>query len=215
MKKLSLILVSLTIYILPCVSQNTTIGLVLNGGFGFESFPLFVDNFGNDVDISTGSGFSIGADYSYDFSRYFNVALSNLYQVSKLSQQAKNADGKFMRMATTITPSFLIPLGRDGYFRILVGAGPGIYSFGTMKIDASQVGGEKMTLKYKTALGLQSTILFQMRVERDGYVGIGGKYYKVSYTFTEKGSTHYSTIDKINKPNGSGLALILGFYQSF
>jgi hypothetical protein len=200
---------------MPCFGQNSSIGLILNGGHGFESFPLFVDNFGNDVDISTGGGFSIGAEYGYDFSKHFNLSISDLYQVSKLSQQGKNADGTFRRMATTITPSLVIPLGRNGYFRMLAGAGPGIYSFGTLKIDASQAGGDKMILKYKPALGLQAAILFQMKMGNDGYVGIGGKYYHVSYTFTENGSTHFSTFDKINKPNGSGIALILGFYQTF
>ena len=215
MKKLSLIFASLIIYILPSFSQDSSIGLILNGGFGFESFPIFVDDYGNDVDISTGGGFSIGAEYGYDFSPHFNLAISDLYQVSKLSQQGKNADGAFRRMATTITPSLLIPLGKNGNYRMMAGAGPGIYSFGTLKIDASQVGGEKMILKYKPALGLQASILFQMRLGDDGYLGIGGKYYHVSYTITDKGSTHYTTIDKINKPDGSGLALIMGFYQTF
>jgi hypothetical protein len=215
MKKLSIIVVSLIVYFLPGSGQNSSLGLVLNGGFGFESFTLFQDDYGNDVDISTGSGFSIGGEYGYDFSTYFNVTVNSMFQISKMSQQANNADGKFMRMATTLTPFFSLPLRRNGYLRVLAGAGPGLYTFGTLKIDASEAGGEEMTLKYKPAFGLQATIMFQMRIEENGYLAIGGKYYNVSYEFTEKGSTHYTTIDKINNPDGSGMAVILGFYQKF
>jgi hypothetical protein len=52
-------------------------------------------------------------------------------------------------------------------------------------------------------------------VEKNGYLAIGGKYYRISYTYTEKGSTHFFTNDKINNPDGSGLGIIIGAYQKF
>jgi hypothetical protein len=44
---------------------------------------------------------------------------------------------------------------------------------------------------------------------QEEYVTIGGRYYMVSYKFTEKGSTHFSTDSRVNNPNGSGFALFV------
>jgi hypothetical protein len=215
MKKSTIVILILTFSLSITFGQRSSIGIIINGGFGFESIPFFLDQYGNQVSLSTGSGFSIGGEYGYDFSRSFNIAATPMFQISKISKQAKNADGKFTRMAFLITPSLTFPARKDPIIKVRLGAGPGLYSFCSMKIDASEAGGEDMTLKYKTTVGFHSSLLFLIRIQRNGSIAIGGKYYNISYKYKREGSTHYYTIDDVNNPDGSGLGIIFGIYQFF
>jgi hypothetical protein len=135
MKKTPLLIIIFSINLIACLGQKSSIGLIMNGGFGFESIPFFVDQYGNEVTLSTGSGFSIGGEYGYDFSRSFNLSAGSMYQISKISREAKNADGRFTRMAVLITPSLTFPAREDPTIKVRLGAGAGLYSFCSMKID--------------------------------------------------------------------------------
>jgi hypothetical protein len=213
MKKIAIIL-SISLLPITCIGQSL-FGVVGNGKWGSESIPFFVDSYGNEVTLSTGSGISGGFEYNYDFSWMFNLAVGASYNHSSISKKAKNANGYFMEMGVYLTPSFTFPARPDPGLRILIGAGPDFYSFGTIKIDASEAGGEDMTLKYKPAFGYHGQILFLLKFYDNSHFAIGPKYYSVSYTFREKGSTHYPTIREITKPNGSGFGLFVGIYQIF
>jgi len=215
MKKQLLIIAIPILFCYSSFGQQSSFGVLFNGGFGFKSIPIFKDDFGNDVNLSPGGGFGVGAEYAYDFTRSFNLSIITLGQFSSLSQRGKNGDGKFSRMAILLTPSLSIPAREDAYFKLLLGAGPGLYSFGTMKIDASKLGGGKITLKYKSALGVHASVLIQVRVSHNGFFEFGGKLYKVIYNYTEKGSTHIPTTENIKRPDGSGFDFILGFFQKF
>lgn len=65
-----------------------------------------------------------------------------------------------------------------------------------------------MTLKYKPAIGYHAQILFRLKFQ-DEYLTIGGRYYIISYNYTEKGSTHYFLDSRVNHPDGSGFALFV------
>jgi hypothetical protein len=56
----------------PGFGQQSSFGVLFNGGIGFNDIPVFKDDFGNDVNLSTGGGFGVGAEYAYDFTRSFN-----------------------------------------------------------------------------------------------------------------------------------------------
>ena len=215
MKKLSLIIFSISLWSITCYGQSSA-SFVVNGKWGSESIPLFVDSYGNEITLSTGSGISGGGEYAYDFSRLFNLAIGANFNYSRISRLAKNADGQFMEMGVYITPSLTLPARPDPKIKVLIGAGPDLYSFGTIKIDAEEAGGQNMTIKYKPAFGYHCQILFLLKNPIEGTcLIIGPKYYNVSYTYREKGSTHYFTDRKINNPDGSGIGLYVGIYQKF
>jgi outer membrane protein W len=140
----------------------------------------------------------------------FNLSGGAKFNYSSISRQAKNADGHFSAMEIYLTPSLTLPAKPDPRFKVLIGAGLGLYSFGTLRIDASQAGGENMTIKYKSTIGYHGQILFHLKFQRDAYIILGAKYYDISYTFREKGSTHYSNDRRINNPEGSGFGLVVG-----
>ena len=132
---------------------KSRIGLVMEGGFGFESIPLFVNEDNDEVTLSSGGGFGIGLEYGYEVSRYFDISLNGFYQGSSLSMPLENASASFNRMGITLTPALIIPVKSGDYYRFKLGAGIGAYSLGKMYIDASEAGGTEMTFRYKPAFG--------------------------------------------------------------
>lgn len=188
---------------------QSSVALIINGRWGSESVPFFIDDYGNEVTLSTGSGISGGGEYSYDFSRLFNLSSDIMLHYSSLSQRGKNANGHFIGMEAHLTPSLTLPAREDPGVKVLIGGGPGLCTFSNVKINAKGAGGENMTFKYKPAIGYHAQILFRLKFQDNEYLTIGGRYYIVSHTFTEKGSTHYSTENKVNNPNGSGFALFV------
>jgi hypothetical protein len=95
MKKLSLIIFSIALWSITCYGQSSA-GFIVNRKWGSESIPFFVDSYGNEVTLSTGSGISAGGEYAYDFSWLFNLAIGANFNYGRISRQAKNADGQFM-----------------------------------------------------------------------------------------------------------------------
>lgn len=206
MKRIIHTIILVSLIQIQCPGQNS-ISLVGVGRWGSESIPLFIDNYGNKVSLSTGGGVSGGGEYSHDFSWLFNLASDVMVHYSNLTQMGKNANGHFVGMETHITPSLTFPAREDPKFKVLLGVGAGLYTFNTIKVNAKGAGGENMTFKYKPALGPHVQILFKIKATSDAYLTIGVRYYIISYKFTEKGSTHYSTLNEINNPNGSGIGL--------
>lgn len=206
MNKITHTIILLSLLQIQCLGQSS-ISLVAVGRWGTESIPLFIDDYGNEVSLSTGGGISGGGEYSHDFSWLFNLASDVMVHYSSLTQKGKNANGHFVGMETHITPSLTFPAREDPKFKVLLGAGVGLYTFNTIKVNAKGAGGENMTFRYKPALGPHVQALFKIKVLNDAYMTLGVRYYIISYKFTEKGSTHYSTLNEINKPNGSGIGL--------
>lgn len=194
---------------------KSRIGIIMSAGAGFEKVDLFVDQDNNDVTLSTGGGFSIGAKYGYEISKNFDLSLDFLYQGSTLSKALKNADASFNRMVIAITPAIIIPIRQGDYFRFKIGGGIGSYNLGSMHIDASEVGGEKMTLKYKPSIGAHLCLNFESNISEHFSMNLGVKYYNVNYSYTSEGSTHTTTNNKINNPNGSGIDFIMGYFFHF
>lgn len=202
-------LLFISFFVFACVTGSigqSSISLVGNARWGSQRIPFFIDEFGNKVTLSTGSGITAGGGYSYDLTWLFNVSSDIMLHYSNLSKKAKNANGHFIGMETHLTPSLTLPAREDPGIKVLIGAGPGLYTFQTIKINAKGAGGENMTFKYKPAIGYHAQILFRLKFQ-DEYFTIGGRYYMVSYTYKEKGSSHFSTDNRINNPNGSGFAL--------
>jgi hypothetical protein len=190
-------------------------GLTLGGGVGFESVDLFTDENNDDVSLSTGGGFTIGGEFNHNLGKRMNLSFQAFFQGSTLSRPLKNASASFNRMGITLTPSVIIPIKGGEQFRLLFGAGGGIYPGTKMKIDASEVGGENATMNYNTPVGLHVSLMFNGMFSEKGELGLGLKYYNIAYEFVPDGSTHTPTIPKLQKPNGSGIDFIIAYYFKY
>ena len=195
--------------------RNSRLGLFMSAGFGFESTPWFVDENGDDVKLSTGGGFGIGAEYGYQFGRNFDLSINCFFQGSTLSRSLKNASGSFNRLGITVTPAVVIPLKGNENLRFRIGAGPGLYSLGTMKIDASKVAGNRFTFKYNSAIGIHGLFLFETNFMERGAMNIGIRYSNIHYKFNPDGSSDVVTEPELVNPNGSGIDFFLGYYFVF
>jgi hypothetical protein len=195
--------------------RYSRLGIIMSGGFGFETYPWFVDENGDDVKLSTGGGFGIGAEYGYQFSKNFDLSVNWFYQGSSLSKQLKNASGSFARMGITITPALVIPVKGGDVLRFRLGAGPGLYSLGTMKIDASEINGQKLNFKYNPAAGLHGLFMFESNLMERGAMELGIRVSSIRYKLNENKSTHTSSDEEILKPNGSGIDFIMGYNFRF
>lgn len=196
--------------------KNSRIGLQFGVGGGFETIDLFIDDDGNDISLSTGGGVNIGAKYGYSISKHFDFSAEWLYQNSSLSRPLKNAKSTFNRMVIRITPALVIPIKNGDYYRFRLGAGVGMYSLGSMRIDASKIpGGEKLTFKYKPSLGAHASFDFEFNFSENASMSMGFTYYNVQYNFKNEGSTHFSTEDLFNQPDGSGIDFNIGYFYRF
>jgi hypothetical protein len=213
MKKLSISSILILFLYFQCTGQSS-INLVGNARWGVESIPLFIDNYNNKVTLSTGSGIAAGGEFSYDFTWLFNLSTDVMFHYSNLSQRAENASGHFIGMETHLTPSLTIPARENPAIKVYLGAGPGLYTFSTIKVFAKDAGGDNLIFKYSPTIGYHAQILFKIRSNSNGHIVVGARYYLISYKFTEKGSTHYTNIKEINNPNGSGISLFVSLGQS-
>ena len=195
--------------------RKSRVGVLMTGGFGFESTPWFVDEDGDDVNLSTGGGFGIGAEYGHQFGRNFDLSFNCFFQGSTLSKSLKNASGSYNRLGITITPAIVIPVKGGDNLRFRLGAGPGLYSLGTMKIDASEVTGDKFKFKYNSALGLHGLFLFETNFMERGAMNFGIRYSNIHYKFNSAGSSATVTEPELLNPNGSGIDFFLGYYFIF
>lgn len=194
---------------------KSRVGAIAGGGFGFETIALFIDEDNEEVTLSTGGGVAIGARYGYEISKYFDVSCDFFYQRSTLSSRLENADASFDRVVITLTPALIIPLINGDFYRVKVGAGVGYYSVGDMYIDATNVGGEEITLNYDASIGTHVSLMFENNATDRFSNVIGLRYYNVNYTYNSQGSTHEMTDREFNTPNGSGLDFIVGFFFHF
>lgn len=191
------------------------IGLRLSAGIGFEKYAWFIDENNKDVTLSTGGGFGIGAEYGYLINDFFDITLNGSFLGSSLSENLKNAKASFNRMGISITPSFIIPIKGGEILRLKAGAGGGIYSFGTMKVDATQLGDLKYTFKYKSAPGFHLQLVLESNFSEKGTMGFGIKYDNIHYKYTSAGSSHNPADPQLLNRNGSGITFLMNYNFHF
>jgi hypothetical protein len=190
--------------------RDSRLGLMMTAGAGFEKLAWFIDEDNNEVTLSTGGGFGIGAEYGRRLGKNFDLSFTALFQGSSLSEPLKNASASFNRFNLLVTPALIIPVRNDNMnFRL--GAGPGLYTMGTMKVDGSEIDGNKFTFKYKTAAGFHAVLLFEWRITEKGSMNMGLRYSGVRYEFKPQGSSHQVYDQKLLNPNGSGIDFIMGY----
>ncbi len=194
---------------------KSRLGLTMGGGAGFEKMALFIDEDGKDVNLSTGGGVAIGAEAGREISRHFDLSFNVFYQSGTLSRSLKNASASFGRMGFNLTPAFIIPVKGGDYYRFRLGGGPGLYSLGTMNINALKAGGDKYKYKYNAQFGLHASFLFDSDFSEHGSFYFGLKYYSVNYEYIPSQSSHINPGIEISNPRGSGLDFSMGFFYRF
>jgi len=199
----------------PLKNYKSRIGLEVSGGIGFKNFPLFIDENGDDVNLSPGGGFGIGADYSYLINKNFDITLTTLFQSSSLSTYLKNASASFNRLSFSITPSIVIPGKRKDISRFKIGAGAGVYTIGTMMIDASEIGDTKYIFKYQNAPGFHGSVLFESHFSLRGSINLGLRYTNIRYEYKEEGSSHFPADNEFLNPDGSAIDLFITYSLHF
>lgn len=195
--------------------RKSRAGLWMGGGIGFERYPWFIDEDGDDVTLSTGGGFALGGEYGHQFTRYFDMSFNCFFQGSSLSKSLKNASGVFNRLGITVTPAVIIPVKGGKMLRFRLGAGAGYYSFGTMKIDASEIDGNTYKFKYEPAIGIHGQLIFESNFSERGSMNLGIRYNNLNYKYTTTGSSHNVIDPKLLEPKGSGIDFILGYNLHF
>lgn len=191
--------------------RYSRIGIVMNTGFGFERFPWFLTENNNEVYLSTGGGFGIGIEYGRQFGKYIDISGDCFFQGSSLTPRLNNASAYFNRVGTTLTPALVIPVKGGEMLRIRLGAGPGIYSMGKMKVDGSKIDGTVLNFRYDTAFGFHGILLFESNFMERGAMVIGLKYSNIRYRNNPDESSHIAPDPKISDPDGSGIDLIFGY----
>jgi len=191
------------------------LGINIGGGGGFESIQMGYTEENEELILSTGGGFGIGAGFGYEVKKDFDLSLNSFYQSGAMSPPVNNADASFQRIGVIITPALIIPIKGGDFFRFRLGAGPGFYVNNNMEVNFSKAGGGDYILKYKPAIGFHSSFIFESNFSEKGSFSMGLKLYNVNYKYNPDGSTGTSNDSKVKNPNGSGLDFLFGYYFHF
>jgi hypothetical protein len=199
----------------PLIRPKNRIGLNFNFGGGFQQIPMLTTTNGDDSKISFGGGLSLGLQYGYEFSKYFDIAADLNYQYNSLTPSVNNASVFFGRGHLAITPSLIIPI--DGGYSMRLKLGGGInYNFSPeMEIKCDQIsGGFNDTWKYKNAPGLHLSFIYEMNYTERFTAIIGLKYSYVKYEFNSSKNQRTPGID-FERPDGQALDMVCGIYYHF
>lgn len=191
------------------------IGLNINLGFGFESFPMYSTSNGRESSISFGGGYAFGFKYGHEFNRHFDLAFDVNYQFSELRPNLKNAHITFKRGIVSITPSYIIPIAGGDAMRLKFGGGMDYFWGNGLKINGSEVpGGFDDNWRYKNSIGFHLNLIFELNISERWSVSYGLKWYNVNYDF-KSGYNSYPIDKKLSNPDGSGLDFLLGIFHHF
>lgn len=194
---------------------KSRIGGIFGGGFGFEKILMGYTTENDELNLSTGGGVALGAEYGYQAGKFFDISVSAIYNSSMLTPPVDNADAFFRRLSLMATPAVIIPVKNKDYLTFRLGAGPSLHALGTMKIKGDEAGWETLLFKYKPAFGFHASLIFEAASTDNGSFTMGVRPYFIYYSYTAEGSTGVSTEPKINNPKGSGLDFIFGYFYRF
>lgn len=190
-------------------------GVVLGGGIGFENIDMGYTTEMDELTLSTGGGVWIGAEYGYEVFRYLDIAADFGFRISSLKPPVRNGEADFTRFTLGITPSLVIPVKGGDYIKIRLGAGPGLYLNGTMKVTGDVAGGDDILIKYYKAFGWHGLLAFDTNISDKSSFSIGVRPYVVYYEFNPARSNLSSPGFKVRYPDGSGIDFYMGFYFRF
>lgn len=196
-------------------SNNSRITINMCAGVGFQSIPWFIDENGDNVNLSTGGGYGIGVEGGHLIGKNFDISIAAIFQNSFLVPSLKNADANFRRFIMLATPALVIPVKGKESMRFRLGGGPGIYLGGKMIVDGKKIDGTYLNIKYNTAAGFHAQFLFETSYSDRFSFNIGLKYYHVAYSYQSVNYPYTITGEKVTKPDGSGIDFVMGLSLHF
>ena len=198
----------------PEVQYKDRIGLTLGAGSGFDSAPVIQLTDGSEASISFGGGTMFQIEFGHEFSRNFDLAIDVGGQFGSLDKTVSNGSMSFDRSVLSLTPSYILPLGRGDKYRLKFGGGIDFLYNDELNFDLSQMsGGFKDDWKYNSAFGEHLTVIIEMKIPERFSISAGLKWQNASYTF-ESGGHSYPISSDLKSPNGSGIDFFIGgFYH--
>jgi len=211
------------------ISNNFRIDVSFFLGSGLEEFDVFKTTGDEIVKLSPGGGFGGKFSFGYCLNSPLNVNIEVGTQNSTLSEELKNADGKFSRTFFLGTLRYKIPITEKS--SINIGGGLGYYISGKLDIDASEIedGGHNI-YKYKNTIGIHVICEYEHFLPKFSFLNarwswaIGLKYYNIAYELDSATSDGVS-IPITNLPsdikveveelNGSGIDVLFSTIMYF
>ena len=192
------------------------IGISTNLGYGIENIPMFSTNTGDNSYISLGGGYGLGIQYGYLLYKNFEIELGFNYQFTSLIPYLKNVRTTSSRGFASITPLYIIPVKGGENMRLKIGVGYSYYWGVKLHIEGSNLStGFDDYWYYRNASGLNSCIYYNININDKWSLNAGFKYYYVKYSFKSGDNYIPSTDSDLNKPDGSGIDLLIGINYHF
>lgn len=203
------------------VTPKNRIGINLGGGFGFNSaldLPIVYD-YGKEgtSTLRFGGGFSIGAEYGHEFTKYFDLAVGLDYRLSQMSPMINKMTFNFSRGVVSATPSIIIPIGKIENKHIRIGAGLDVYFANTLNISDKDGAFDYLhdTWHYKSTLGYHVQGIFDVRISDMFSYNFALRLYNVDFKFDTSNMMYPYDDSKLYTPNGAGIDVSTGFFYHF
>lgn len=150
-------------------------------GMGLDSNKVGTTTTGEDVKISGGGGFGVGATMGYGISKRFDIEGTLGVQASALHPAVENANGTFSRSFLLATVKYKVPIRENLQWKF--GLGAGYYMGGKLDIDIdpSVPLGLRTVVDYKNAVGAHATGELEILLQERLTLSVGLKYYNVTY----------------------------------
>ncbi len=199
------------------------IELGLVAGFGLDNHKLGVTEDDEDIEISAGGGVGGTFAIGMPLGDYIDIGVGIGYQVSELTPEVKNAEGKFERTCFRTDIEYKVPI--SSIFRVYLGAGFGYYIPGDLDLDFSELyEGAHNVYSYDDGMGFHITFGFESyRPSSSMFWRLGVIYSSVTYDLNAVESDGVEIpieylssdiMDEVGELDGGGFDfyLSLGYY---
>ncbi|OFY63156.1 MAG: hypothetical protein A3H98_01960 [Bacteroidetes bacterium RIFCSPLOWO2_02_FULL_36_8] len=197
------------------IRPKNRIGANIITGNGRDGYTAFTNSNGGEAKISFGSGFGYKFLLGREINKWFDITSIFKYQKSTLVPKVENAEISFERYSISITPSGIIPIQDGDFMRLKIGIGvdyvmPSVLYIYTVKYP----NGIADNWNYKKTNGMHIRLVYEVNFSKYFSLQYGFTWNTVTYQFI-KGNYYYPIIDKLNRPDGSGLDLFFGLNIHF
>jgi len=187
----------------------------IGGGSGFKDIPVATLTNGTETSISFGGGSLVKLVYGCEIRKHFDMAIDFGFQLSELDIPMNNGSMTFSRNFISVTPSYILPIGRKDRMNIKFGVGIDWLFNTSLKMELSKIpGGIDDNWKYNNTIGEHLKIVYEIKMGKRFSIDAGLKLYNANYKF-ESGGNYYPNDNVLKTPDGSGLDILFGLNYHF
>jgi len=191
------------------------IGGSFGGDFGFDEISMYRGANGEYSTLNFGSGIAFGILYSRELFRYLGIDMGVNGAYTSLTPYLADIDVTFAKSYVWVTPYFTIPFNYLYSSRLKLGFGPDYY-FSAQLSRSSEYYPRWFNdkFRYESTFGYHASLKCEIdATERTGaFTQINWNV--VNYTFFSSENGTYVE-DKLKKPDGSNISLMVGVYFIF